>query len=115
MVKAFQKILDDIEGIYTIAAIHVDNPEQIVSVRSETPLVIGLGNGENYVASDIYAILKYTQQIIYPDDFQIVSVTSNEVKVFDRDLKEIDFEIEGLNPLIPIHKSFTVHPCLVII
>ena len=63
-----KKILDEIEGIYTIAAIHVDNPEQIVSVRNETPLVIGLGNEENYVASDIYAILKYTQQIIYPDD-----------------------------------------------
>ena len=76
LVKAVSKILDEIEGIYTIAAIHVDNPEQIVSVRNETPLVIGLGNEENYVASDIYAILKYTQQIIYPDDHQIVSVLS---------------------------------------
>ena len=49
LVKAVSKILDEIEGIYTIAAIHVDNPEQIVSVRNETPLVIGLGNEENYV------------------------------------------------------------------
>jgi len=94
LVKAFKKTLDDIEGIFTIAAIHVDNPEQIVSVRSETPLVIGLGNGENYIASDIYAILKYTQQIIYPEDFQIVSVSPYGVKVFDHDLKEVDLEIE---------------------
>ena len=47
LVKAVSKILDIIEGIYTIAAIHVDNSEQIVSVRKETPLVIGLGNDEN--------------------------------------------------------------------
>ena len=94
LVKAVSKILDEIEGIYTIAAIHVDNPEQIVSVRNETPLVIGLGNEENYVASDIYAILKYTQQIIYPDDHQIVSVSPKDVKVLDQNLNEVKFEVE---------------------
>ena len=94
LVKAVSKILDVIEGIYTIAAIHVDNSEQIVSVRNETPLVIGLGNDENYVASDIYAILKYTQQIIYPNDHQIVSISPAEVNVFDESLNKIEFEVE---------------------
>ena len=94
LVKAVSKILDIIEGIYTIAAIHVDNSEQIVSVRNETPLVIGLGNDGNYVASDIYAILKYTQQIIYPNDHQIVSVSPGEVNVFDESLSKIEFEVE---------------------
>ena len=94
LVEAVSKILDVIEGIYTIAAIHVDNSEQIVSVRNETPLVIGLGNDENYVASDIYAILKYTQQIIYPNDHQIVSISPSEVNVFDESLTKIKFEVE---------------------
>ena len=96
LVKAVSKILDEIEGIYTIAAIHVDNPEQIVSVRNETPLVIGLGNEENYVASDIYAILKYTQQIIYPEDHQIVSISPKGVKVLDQNLNEVKFEVENV-------------------
>ena len=94
MIKALNNTLKEIEGIFTIAAIHVDNPEQIVSVRHETPLVIGLGNGENFIASDIYAIMKYTQQIVYPEDFQIVNVLPDEVKIYDSDLKEVKFEIE---------------------
>ena len=88
------KILDQIEGIFTIAAIHLDNPDEIVSVRYETPLVIGLGNDENYVASDVYAILKYTQQIIYPKDYEIVRVTSESIEIFDRSLRKLDYEVE---------------------
>ena len=94
LVEAMSKVLDQIEGIFTIAAIHLDNPDEIVSVRYETPLVIGLGNDENYVASDVYAILKYTQQIIYPKDYEIVRVTSESIEVFDRSLRKLDYEVE---------------------
>ena len=94
LVEAMSKILDQIEGIFTIAAIHLDNPDEIVSVRYETPLVIGLGNDENYVASDVYAILKYTQQIIYPKDYEIVRVTSESIEVFDKSLIKLDYEVE---------------------
>ena len=94
LVEAMSKVLDQIEGIFTVAAIHLDNPDEIVSVRYETPLVIGLGNDENYVASDVYAILKYTQQIIYPKDYEIVRVTSESIEVFDRSLSKLDYEIE---------------------
>ena len=94
LVEAMSKVLDQIEGIFTIAAIHLDNSDEIVSVRYETPLVIGLGNDENYVSSDVYAILKYTQQIIYPKDYEIVRVTSESIEVFDRSLKPLDYEVE---------------------
>ena len=96
LVEAMSKVLDQIEGIFTIAAIHLDNPDEIVSVRYETPLVIGLGNDENYVASDVYAILKYTQQIIYPKDYEIVRVTSESIEVFDRSLRKLDYEVEAV-------------------
>ncbi len=94
LVEAVNKTLDDIHGIFTIAAIHKDNPDEIVAVRNETPLVIGLGNSENFISSDIYAILKYTQEMIYPEDYQIVRVTSNKVEVFDRDLNLLDYNVE---------------------
>ena len=76
LVEALNKSLSDIQGIFTIAVIHENHPDEIVAVRHETPLIIGLGNSENFVASDIYAVLKYTQQIIYPDDNQIVKGNS---------------------------------------
>ena len=97
LVEALYRALDDIEGIFTIAAIHKDNPDEIVAVRNETPLVIGLGNSENFISSDIYAILQYTQQIVYPDDDQIVRVTSKNVEIFDTDLNLIDYNIETVD------------------
>ena len=94
LVEAMSKTLEEINGIYTIAVIHKDNPGEIVSVRNETPLVVGLGSSENFIASDIYAILKYTQQIVYPEDLQIVRVNSENIELFDRDLKSIKYEVE---------------------
>ena len=94
LVQALHKSLEEIEGIFTIAVIHEDHPDEIVAVRNETPLVIGVGNSENYLASDIYAILKYTQQIIYPLDNQIIKLTSKSVEVFDDKLGAVGYEIE---------------------
>ena len=94
LVEALSKSLEDIQGIFTIAVIHEDHPDEIVAVRNETPLVIGIGHSENYLASDIYAILKYTQQIIYPLDNQIVRLTSKSIEVFDDNLDPIQYEVE---------------------
>ena len=94
LVKALSKSLEEIQGIFTIAIIHEDHPDEIVAVRNETPLVIGIGNSENYLASDIYAILKYTQQIIYPLDNQIIRLTSKSIEIFGDDLTPVDYEVE---------------------
>ena len=96
LVEALNKALHEIQGIFTIAVIHENHPDEIVAVRKETPLVIGVGNSENFLASDIYAILKYTQQIIYPDDSQIVRMTSESVELFDAELTSIDYNIETI-------------------
>jgi|TARA_B110000438_G_scaffold43793_1_gene43747 glucosamine--fructose-6-phosphate aminotransferase (isomerizing) len=94
LVKALSKSLEEIQGIFTIAVIHEDHPDEIVAVRNETPLVIGIGNSENYLASDIYAILKYTQQIIYPLDNQIIRLTPKSIEIFGDDLTPVDYEVE---------------------
>ena len=86
LVEALNKTLADIQGIFTIAVIHENHPDEIVAVRHETPLIIGVGNSENFIASDIYAVLKYTQQIVYPEDNQIVRVTPESIELFDSDL-----------------------------
>lgn len=94
LIEALNRVLDDVQGIFTIAAIHENHPDEIVAVRNETPLVIGVGKSENFVASDIYAILKYTQQIIYPEDYQLVRITSESIQVFNRELQSLEYEVE---------------------
>ena len=57
-------------------------------------MVIDVGHSENFVASDIYAILQYTKQIIYPENYRIVSLTSESVDPFNAELTSIDYNVE---------------------
>ncbi len=66
-----------IEGTYGIAVIDLENPTQIVAARNGSPVVIGIGENEHFVASDVGAIIRYTQQIAYLDD--------GEIAVLERD------------------------------
>jgi len=72
-----------------LAIICRKEPEVIIGARSGSPLVVGLGKGENYLASDVPAILEHTKNVIYLDDFQIVSLTPEEIKITDLNGKEI--------------------------
>ncbi|MHB1344215.1 MAG: glutamine--fructose-6-phosphate transaminase (isomerizing) [Thermoleophilia bacterium] len=69
------------EGHFTFVAVCVDEPETIVAVRKETPLVVGLGKGENFVASAVSAFLSETRDVLFPDDGQLVVVGRDEVRV----------------------------------
>ncbi|MHB0979578.1 MAG: glutamine--fructose-6-phosphate transaminase (isomerizing) [Thermoleophilia bacterium] len=69
------------EGHFAFAAVCVDEPESIVAVRKETPLVVGLGEGENFVASAVSAFLSETRDVLFPDDGQLVVVGRDAVRV----------------------------------
>ncbi len=69
------------EGHFTYCAVAVEEPEVIVAVRKETPLVVGLGEGENYVASAIPAFLSETRRVIFPEDAEVVVVTRDSVEI----------------------------------
>ncbi len=60
-----------IQGSYSIVAVSEDEPEKIVGVRKESPLVIGVGDSENFLASDITAFLKYTKRVIFLNDGEL--------------------------------------------
>ncbi len=72
-----------VEGAYAIAVIHKDHPEEIICARKEAPLLVGLGNGENFVASDVTAILQYTRKVIYLDNFEAAVVKRDSVEFFN--------------------------------
>lgn len=78
---------DRIEGSYAFAVVCKDDPTRIIATRKDSPLIIGLGKGENFVASDIPAILKYTRDIYLLEDSEIAIVTKDDVTIIN-DKKE---------------------------
>lgn len=78
-----------IKGSYAIVAVSQDEPKKIVGVRNESPLVIGVGDSENFLASDITAFLKYTKRVIFLNDGDLCVLTNNSIEVFDQNKKQI--------------------------
>jgi len=81
--------LKKIQGSYAIVVISEDEPDKLVGARKESPLVVGVGDNENFLASDIPALLKYTNRMMYLDDGEICVVNKNSIKIFDEKKKEV--------------------------
>ncbi|TLZ75522.1 MAG: glutamine--fructose-6-phosphate transaminase (isomerizing), partial [Methanobacteriota archaeon] len=80
---AVRKALHDVRGSYAILAVHADEPGKVVGARNESPLVVGLGPDENFLASDVPALLRYTDRVLYVMDKEMVVITSKGVELKD--------------------------------
>ena len=89
LAQALSRVYPQLEGHFSIVAIHHDQPDVLVGVRHQTPLVIGLGEGENFLASSIAAFLSETRTVIHPRDGEVVEVTPEGVRFF-ADGAEVD-------------------------
>ena len=83
--EAFRVAVTRMQGIFAIACLHADHPERVLVARSGPPLVIGLGSGENFLASDVTPLLAYTRDILFLEDGDIAEITPSAVRVFDSD------------------------------
>jgi glutamine---fructose-6-phosphate transaminase (isomerizing) len=92
LAKAVERIFPELEGHFTFVVIHRDHPDQLVGVRNQTPLVVGLGKGENFLASNAAAFLAETRQVLFPDDGDIVSITPDDVSFSRADGKPVRHE-----------------------
>jgi len=81
--EAVLKTLKKIEGSYALGVIHSDEPDKLIAARNESPLIIGVGKNENFIASDVPAILKYTKKVVYLNNEEMAVLTKDEVEVFD--------------------------------
>ena len=94
---ALKSAVYDLKGSYAIEAISPICPDEIIVVRKDSPLVIGKGNGENYIASDIPAILKYTKDFYLLEDNEFAVVTRENVRFFDNSLEEHNKALKNID------------------
>ncbi len=104
LTEAVRLATKEIEGAYALCVIHQDVKDTIVATRRNAPLVVGLGEGENFVASDVPALIQYTKKAMYIDDNQIVTLTPNSIKLIDIDNNPLEQKIETL-PWEPVALS----------
>ncbi|MCQ2567283.1 MAG: glutamine--fructose-6-phosphate transaminase (isomerizing) [Mogibacterium sp.] len=91
------KVASILQGSYALGVVCADDPETVVAAKKSSPLLIGVGNGENYFASDVTALVPYTRDIIYLDDGEFAEITREKVVVFDSTGKDISKEINHVN------------------
>ncbi|MBQ9297631.1 MAG: glutamine--fructose-6-phosphate transaminase (isomerizing) [Clostridia bacterium] len=89
--------VSELKGSYAIEVISPLFPDKIIVVRKDSPLVIGIANGENYIASDIPAILPYTKNFYFLDDNEFAVISKNTVKFYDNNLLEHKKETKLIN------------------
>ncbi|UOE42590.1 glutamine--fructose-6-phosphate transaminase (isomerizing) [Agromyces larvae] len=81
--EAFRRTVNRLEGAFTLLAVHRDEPGLVVGARRNSPLVIGLGEGENFLGSDVAAFVEYTKRALAIGQDQIVAITADGVEVSD--------------------------------
>jgi len=86
-----------VKGSYAIVVACKNEPDKLVGARKESPLVIGVGDNENFIASDIPAFLKYTNRVIFLDDDEICTITKKSITIYDKNKKKITKEEKLIN------------------
>jgi glucosamine--fructose-6-phosphate aminotransferase (isomerizing) len=101
--EAVQTALARVEGTYGIAVLHADEPEKIVGARNGSPLVVGLGDGEYFLASDVAAMLSRTRQVIYLDDGEMAVITPDDVRTcsignesVEKQVQEVTWDLDAI-------------------
>ena len=95
--KAVRLALTEVEGTYGIAVVYEGEPDKIIAARKGSPLVLGLGDNENFIASDVSAILAHTKQVIYIEDGELVEVYKDKFIVKTITDNEIEKEIHEIS------------------
>lgn len=97
LLEAVGHVLRRIEGAYALGILCDDYPDQIIAVRKDSPLILGLGEGENFMASDVTAIIKHTRDVIYMDDGEVAVLTREGIQCYNRFLRPVEKEVSHVD------------------
>lgn len=90
MLEAVGRVLRRIEGSYAFGIICADYPNALIAARKDSPLIIGCGENENFIASDVTAVISHTRDVIYMEDGEIAVLTAEGVNLFNDEMDPID-------------------------
>ena len=93
LTEAVFKAVDQMRGAYGVVVVSSKEPDKLVAVRKDSPLVVGLGDGCNFIASDIPALLKHVREIYLIENNETVVLTRNDVKIYNAERKEVKREV----------------------
>ena len=101
-VETIRRVLSEIEGAYALGIIFSDYPDTIYAVRKDSPLIVGVGEGENFIASDVPAIIQYTRDYYLIETDEIVTITKDKIeirdncdKIIEKELQHADWDVEA--------------------
>jgi glucosamine--fructose-6-phosphate aminotransferase (isomerizing) len=97
LIQAVIDSLNELEGSYALGVISSDSPNEFVAARKDSPLIVGLGENENFIASDIPAILEYTRNIYILDDKEVVKLSKDKVDVYNIYGQRVEKEVFLVN------------------
>ena len=102
LLDAVYKTIGDLKGAYALGVVSAEHNNELVAVRKDSPLIAGVGEGEAFIASDIPAILKYTRDVYYLDNGEIVHILDGDLKIYnenhdlvDKKLNHVDWDVEA--------------------
>ena len=93
LLDAVYKTVARLRGAYALGVICKDNEDELVAVRKDSPLIAGVGEGENFIASDIPALLKYTRKVYFLENGEVVHIKGDELKIYDAERNPVEKEI----------------------
>lgn len=97
LLETMTKVIHRVEGSYAFGVLCSDFPDKFYAVRKASPMIVGVGRGENFIASDVTAILSHTRNVYYLDDDEIVELSADAVKIYNTYHEEIKKEIFTVN------------------
>lgn len=90
--EAVNSMLSAVEGAYALGIVCADAPDRLIATRKDAPLLLGYGDGENFIASDVTALLRHTRDIVYMDDGELAVVTRGGIRIYDERRRPIEKE-----------------------
>src|SRR3954452_11220190 len=96
LLEAVRLAAAELEGHFTFVVIHRDHPGELVATRLQTPLVVGIGEGEMFLASNAAAFLRETRNVLFPDDREVVRITAAGAEFVDRDGQPVEHDAIAL-------------------
>ena len=107
-IQTISDVIRDLEGSYALGIIFADHPDQVYAVRCESPLIVGVGKGESFIASDVPAIIEYTRDYYLLEHEEIAVLGSDGVHIYDafgqpveKELKTADWDVEATSSPLP--------------